>query len=65
MPEPMTQEEFVADDGLHCPYCRGDDIDHEDQENYKYCYDCSGKWRIEHEPIILTGYKIIRKPNEN
>ena len=59
---PMTQDEFVAVDGDHCPFCRGCDSIHMDGQNFERCYICGAAYRIEHMPIQITGYKILQKP---
>lgn len=59
MTELMTQEEFIAVDGDHCPLCRSCDSVHVDDQNFERCYNCGCAYRIEHMPIVVTGYKMI------
>ena len=65
MTKQMTQEEFVATDGDHCPFCRSRNFVHmevvEDQ-NFERCYNCGGAFRIECRPRVITGYKLIERP---
>lgn len=59
---PMTQEEFVAVDGDHCPFCRSTDFGRVQGTGHEFCWDCTAEYRIEHEPVRITGYTIIRDP---
>jgi len=60
--EPMTQSEFIAVDGDHCPYCRGCDSVHMDDQNFERCYICGAVYRIEHMPIQIIGYTLLKDP---
>lgn len=46
-PEPMSRDEFLADGGEHCPYCRSEDV------SRNQCHTCWEEWDEDyglHEP---------------
>ena len=58
--EPMTNKEYVEEEGAKCPACRsnqieGDSIDIEGKNAYQSCgcNECGAAWIIEY---ALTGY---------
>ena len=62
--EPMIQEEFVAWDGMNCPFCRSEDFvvistyypNDATMHEKTLCLDCNKKWITE---FRVTGYRLL------
>lgn len=62
---PMTNKEYVEDEGAKCPVCKstqieGDAIDISGKNAYQPCgcNDCGASWMSEY---VLTGYAELEK----
>lgn len=60
--KPMSQEEYVAYSGLHCPFCMSMDLDSQGVELYEgggkcdvSCTSCGARWT---EFYTLTSYEV-------